>query len=115
VFAQRVPALAESHGTPVNPEKTRLQRAKAGRRIITGVAVSDTGLHPTRAAKRRLRAARHQGRTRHARGLAEWCRLAPPDPLRAIERQLDSRAPAAGAIADLIATHHRTQQRRTHT
>ena len=58
-----VPLITKRHGFVVNDKKTRLQWAKVGRRIITGVAVDDKGIHPTRAFRRRLRAAIHNAKT----------------------------------------------------
>lgn len=55
-----VPQIVESFMFTINPAKTHLQSAKAGRRIITGVAVDKTRVYPTREVKRRLRAMRHQ-------------------------------------------------------
>ena len=60
---KELPELVAKHGFALNTKKTRLQRASAGRRIITGVAVDDTGIYPTRATKRRLRAAIHNAKT----------------------------------------------------
>lgn len=74
-----VPSHIEAHSNQrVNPTKTRLQMGP--RRIITGVAVDDKGVWPTRSLKRRLRAARHQSNKPQARGLEEWCRLKTPCP-----------------------------------
>lgn len=70
--------LATQAGFAVNQKKTRTMAASAGRRAITGVAVDLDGVHPTRRAKRRLRAALHQGRTEVADGLAEWCKVKMP-------------------------------------
>lgn len=62
----------------LNHKKTRVQHARAGRRIITGVGVDDSGLHPTRKVRRRLRAATHKRHRASAAGLREWCKLKPP-------------------------------------
>lgn len=76
-----IPLLVSVCGFQLAPEKTHVYCAKAGRRIVTGVAVDD-GIHPTRSAKRRLRAARHQGNESRARGLQEWCKLRLPKAAR---------------------------------
>jgi RNA-directed DNA polymerase len=80
-----IPTIVKRHGFTLNQAKTKIQCARAGRRIITGVAVDDNGVHPTRKAKRRLRAARHKakGKTNphyahRAAGLSEWCKVNPP-------------------------------------
>lgn len=72
-----LPAVVTAHKFILNTAKTRLQSAAFGRRVITGVAV-DAGLHPTRSVRKKLRAARHQGNHKAARGLEEWCQLKSP-------------------------------------
>lgn len=74
---QVIPPIVERHRFRINPAKTRLQAARAGRRIITGVAV-DSEIHAPRKVRRKLRAARHQMNRPQARGLREWTRLRLP-------------------------------------
>ena len=84
-----VPVLVKDRGFVLNEKKTHVQYAGAGRRIITGVAVDETGVYPTRKSRRRLRAAKHRmtlpckygvalHRKHRAAGLAEWCKCKPP-------------------------------------
>lgn len=75
---------ATAMGWQLAEHKTRIQRAKAGRRIIVGIAVDDR-INATRKARRKLRAAKHghhrKGINIHnsqsAAGLSEWvsCKL----------------------------------------
>ena len=55
-----IPMLAAAHGFQINPTKTRRQHARAGYRIVTGIAVTPTGILPSRFHRRKLRAASHQ-------------------------------------------------------
>lgn len=84
-------AVSES-GYVLNPKKTVLHSAKAGRRIITGIAVDHEGIYPTRDTRRKLRAAIHNNWTRKARGLGEFCKLKLPSNLRTVEKIKDETA-----------------------
>lgn len=86
---EMVPVLVKDRGFVLNERKTHVQYAGAGRRVITGVAVDETGVYPTRKSRRRLRAAKHKmtlpckygvalHRKHRAAGLAEWCKCKPP-------------------------------------
>jgi hypothetical protein len=74
-----LPKIVEQHGFQLATEKTKVHDARGGRRIITGVAMDEKDVYPTRAVKRKLRAALHQGNDSAARGLAEWARCRIPD------------------------------------
>ncbi len=73
-----VTAIVKNCGFKVNRDKTEVLCAANGRRHITGVAVDDKGVYPTRKMKRRLRAAEHQKNVSAADGLREWCRCPAP-------------------------------------
>lgn len=57
--------------------KTKIQSAKGGRRIITGLSV-DNDVRRTRKVARKLRAALHQKNEDSARGLKEWSKCPVP-------------------------------------
>lgn len=94
-----IPQIVGRCGFRINARKTRFMPASAGRRVITGVAVDDAGIHATRSVRRRLRAAQHQaayGRSAEiraaaassARGLTEWSQLKSPMPAEERARQI---------------------------
>jgi hypothetical protein len=78
LLKQEIPQIVARCGFKLNKDKTQLQCAKAGRRIITGVAVGDQHVYATRKSRRRLRAAKHQGRRAQIHGLTEWCKCNMP-------------------------------------
>ena len=81
---------AKAHGWELSRSKTRIQDARYGRRIITGVAVDQDGIYPTKAARRKLRAAIHSCKPNNVvRGLQEYVLLKPPTD--EIGRQLKKR------------------------
>jgi hypothetical protein len=69
--------ILSQQGFVVNEQKTRIQYATNGRRIITGVGVDESSVHPTRKTLKSIRAALHKGKWSSARGLLEWsfCKL----------------------------------------
>lgn len=87
-----LPSVVTAHKFVLNAKKTRLQWSGFGRRVITGVAVDDKGIYPTRSVRRRLRAALHQGNKEEAVGLAEWCKLKPPGLLSNRQKRRDANA-----------------------
>lgn len=64
--------ILRSSGFSINLKKTKLQNAKNGRRIITGVGVDMDGIHPTRKTRKKIRAALHQKDISSLIGLTEW-------------------------------------------
>jgi len=77
VIVGKIQEIVTRCGFSVAEQKTQFYDAQNGRRIICGVAVDDQ-IHPTRAIKRKLRAAIHQGNQHSERGLREWMKLNPP-------------------------------------
>lgn len=63
LLLQEIPKIVVAHGFKINESKTHIQCARAGRRIITGVAVDDKHCYVPRDIRRRIRAGNHQ--TRH--------------------------------------------------
>jgi len=58
-----VATVVDNAGFVLNDHKTTVQCAQSGRRIVTGIAVDDVAMYPTRKVKRRLRAAIHNAKT----------------------------------------------------
>lgn len=84
---EQVRRVVERQQWTIRQDKTLIQWARAGRRVITGVAVGPREIAVPRRVRRRLRAAEH----RHAgsgacRGLREWCRLRLPAAARPVRR-----------------------------
>ena len=67
-----VAQVLRSSGFSINHRKTKLQNAKNGRRIITGIGVDKNGIHPKRKTRKKIRAAHHQKNISSLIGLLEW-------------------------------------------
>lgn len=113
-LAKLVHSLVEKHRFAINEEKTRLQCANAGRRIVTGVAVDWHNAFPTRKVRRRLRAARHQGNPGSLAGLTEWCRLKLPkaylEEIRLKRIALDAHHATRPFVVDDVADYGKEQR-----
>ena len=70
--------LVDKHGFKASARKTHLLCSKAGKRVITGIAVGEKSMNATREIRRRLRACNHQGNVPVANGLSEWALLKEP-------------------------------------
>lgn len=81
-FAATLETLVEKivtgGGFVLNRKKTKLQSAKQGRRMITGIGVGERGIYPSRKLKRRIRAAIHQKNREKAFGLLSWAECKEP-------------------------------------
>ena len=77
-IAAGVQAILSAIGFRLNSRKTKLQSMANGAMHITGVALTSSGIRPTRSTLRRIRAAKHQGRNSQATGLSEWARCKLP-------------------------------------
>lgn len=96
---ENVPIMVKNHGFIINQKKTRLQSAKFGRRIITGISVGDTNIGVPRRVKKLVKVMEFQRKQKllannpkaiqtpedlkrypgtHLHGLKEWCKLKLP-------------------------------------
>jgi len=75
---QVVERIITENGFTLNKKKRRLQSAKGGRRMITGVSVGERDIAASRKIKRRIRAALHQKKREHAYGLLSWAACKEP-------------------------------------
>ena len=111
-----IPALAAAHGFAINATKTTRQHARAGHRIVTGIAVTPSGIVPTRQARRKLRAASHQIKTglrrRNLRKIltkqAESYRRDDPFTMHRLGDILRAQWRGLASFIRLVPPHHRT-------
>lgn len=73
-----VEKIVTENGFRLNKKKRKLQSAKSGRRMITGVSVGERDIAPSRKIKRRIRAALHQKNKESAFGLLSWAACKEP-------------------------------------
>ena len=73
-----IPIIINACGFLINESKTKVMSAKTGRRIITGIAVGEDSVYPSRKSKRKLRAAKHRNKISKVNGLDEWCKCKLP-------------------------------------
>ncbi len=69
--------ITNNAGFKINKKKTKIQNINNGRIIITGLAIDNQGVHPTRKTLKKIRAAQHQNNNSSLLGLTEWskCKL----------------------------------------
>ncbi len=73
-----VEKIVRESGFVLNSGKTSLQSSKGGRRMITGIAVGERHIYPSRKLKRQIRAALHQQNREQAYGLLSWAECREP-------------------------------------
>jgi len=118
-----IPALAAAHGFAINAAKTTRQHARAGHRIVTGIAVTPSGILPPRRARRKLRAASHQIknglRRRNLRKIltkqAESYRRDDPFTMHRLGDILRAQWRGLASFIRLVPPHHRTDHITTKT
>ena len=66
--------IANKAGFKINKKKTKIQNINNGRIVITGVAIDNKGVHPTRKTLKKIRAAKHQKNKESLLGLTEWAK-----------------------------------------
>lgn len=70
----------------LNSLKTKIQDKQHGRAIITGIGVSFSGVHPTRATLKKLRAALHQNNASSYNGLLAWSKCRFPQKSSSVDK-----------------------------
>jgi hypothetical protein len=66
--------IANKAGFKINKKKTKIQNINNGRIVITGVAIDNKGVHPTRKTLKKIRAAKHQHNWKYLSGITEWAK-----------------------------------------
>ena len=109
----------------LNHDKTHVQDAKAGRRIVVGIAVDDR-VQATRKTRRKLRASRHQAQgkiyrngkhigggvnpvaTNSANGIAEWAACKLPRKCRSTRQMMGAPLASGGSQRQAAQTTNNT-------
>jgi retron-type reverse transcriptase len=72
IYIEDIESILIQYDLTLNKFKTKIQNAKNGRFIITGVGVDDDGVYPTRKTLKKIRAAKDQSNYSSLSGLLEW-------------------------------------------
>jgi len=75
--------ILRSHGFSIKKKKTKFYNTKHDRAIITGIAIDQYFLYPSRKTIKKIRAAKHQKNINSHNGLIEWSKCKSPNPNRA--------------------------------
>lgn len=78
ILLSRISLILKSKGFLLNSEKIKLQDVRNGRAIITGVAIDDKYVYPTRKTLKKIRAATHQKNDESLQGLISWAKCSFP-------------------------------------
>lgn len=73
-----IPRIVSNNQFKLNERKTRVQYAKNGRRIITGISVGEYDIQPSRYHKRKYRAMVHRKNWKSAKGMEQWLKMKEP-------------------------------------
>ena len=92
-----VKRIVKESGFTLNDKKTKLQSAKSGRRMITGIGVGERAIYPSRKLKRNIRAAVHQKNREKAFGLLSWAECKAPRTFYTDRDLLKKNIPRRGA------------------
>lgn len=76
--------ILRSHGLSIKKNKTKFYNTKHDRAIITGIAIDQYFLYPSRKTLKQIRASKHQKNIKSHDGLIEWSKCKSPNPKKAL-------------------------------